>query len=646
MCGIAGLIDRRAEQAPEALADITRAMTDALIHRGPDGGDAWTDAAAGVGLGHRRLAIIDLTPTGAQPMASADGRYVMTYNGEVFNFIELRRELAAAGCRFRGGSDTEVMIEACAAWGVERAVKRFIGMFAFALWDRRERILWLVRDRLGIKPLYYAATDNGVLFGSELKALHAHPGFAPSLNRDALAAYMRHCYVPAPHSIYREVRKLPPGHVARFAPGRPPEIAPFWDMREVAVRGLAAAAKSPLDGQDAVEQLDALLRDSVKRRMIADVPLGAFLSGGIDSSTVVALMQAQSNRPVKTFSIGFREAGYDEATHAKAVARHLGTEHTELYVEPSHALDVVPKLAEWFDEPFADSSQIPTYLVAEMTRRHVTVALSGDGGDENFAGYNRYFWADALHRRLQMVPRPLRQGAASLMRAIPPAAWNGLFCAVPARWRPPQPGDKVHKLAAILSLDGPGALYRRLVSQWEEPDSLVRGGHEPRDILWDDAVAREIPDYTARMQFLDTVTYLPDDILTKVDRATMAVALEGRVPLLDHRVVEFAWRLPTSLKVRDGQGKWALRQVLSRYVPVPLFERPKMGFGVPIDSWLRGPLREWAEALLAPRALEADGLLNAGPVRAAWHEHLSGVRNWQYPLWTVLMFQAWRQRWA
>lgn len=645
MCGIAGLLDRRAETPADALRAEARAMADVLAHRGPDAGEVWIDAPGGLAFGHRRLAIIDLSPGGAQPMVSACGRYAICYNGEVFNFLELRAELESEGCRFRSASDTEVILEGFARWGIAATTRRLIGMFAIALWDRRARTLTLIRDRLGIKPLYYGDFPHRFIFGSELKALRVAHGWTPTLDRDALAGYFRHNYIAAPRTIYREIRKVPPGHILTLAPGRSATIEPYWDMRQVAEDGLSAASRTPPSEDEAVEALDQLLRDAVRRRMIADVPLGAFLSGGIDSSTVVALMQAVSNQPVRTFSIGFHEFGYDEAAHAAGVARHLGTDHTELYIDPAHALEVIPRLPEWYDEPFADPSQIPTFLVAEMTRRHVTVALSGDGGDEVFAGYNRYFWADLVARRVAHLPRPLRSAAIAAAHALPPAAWDRAFGVVPARWRPAQAGDKVHKLASLLESSEPDAIYRRLVSQWPEPGRVVRGAVEPKGVLWDESLAAAIPGFIPRMQYLDTVTYLPDDILTKVDRATMAVSLEGRVPLLDHRVVEFAWRLPLSFKVRDGRGKWILRRVLSRYVPERLVERPKMGFGVPIDAWLRGPLREWAEDLLSPKALAADDILDPGPIVALWREHLSGARNWQYPLWVVLMFQAWRQRW-
>jgi asparagine synthase (glutamine-hydrolysing) len=578
-------------------------------------------------------------------MHSADGRYVITFNGEIYNYRDIRRELEAAGRSLRSDSDTEVLLEACALWGVEVAIERAIGMFAFALWDRTTRTLVLARDRLGIKPLYYAATEDRLLFASQLKAFRADPGWRPSVDQDAVVGYLRHAYIAQPSTIYREARKLPPGHILTVRQGVAATPKCFWDLRGIAVAGQRRNDPEP-DEDEAVERLDALLRSSVKLRMIADVPLGAFLSGGIDSSTVVALMQAQSTRPVKTFSIGFHESGYDEAACAKKVAAHLGTDHTEFYVEPRHALEVIPQLAEWFDEPFADSSQIPTYLVSELTRKHVTVALSGDGGDELFAGYNRYFWAERVARAAGVVPRPLRGASAAALRALAPQTWSNLFAFVPATWRPALPGDKLHKIATLLDDPSPDAIYRRLVSQWERPDEVAAAGREPLGPLWDATIARDFPDMIPRMQYLDMVTYLPDDILTKVDRATMAVGLEGRVPLLDHRVVAYAWSLPLRFKLRGGNSKWLLRRVLDRYVPRPLVDRPKMGFGVPIDAWLRGPLREWAETLLSPARLAADGFVRAEPVRRAWREHLEGTRNWQYPLWTVLMLQAWRDRWA
>ncbi len=450
---------------------------------------------------------------------------------------------------------------------------------------------------------------------------------------------MRHNCVPAPHSIYRNVYKLCPGQILTLRESGPERLETYWDLQAIAGEGLRRPYKR--GHREAADELEALLRDAVARRMVADVPLGAFLSGGIDSSTVVALMQAQSDRPVKTFSIGFNEADYNEAHHAKKVAAHLRTDHTELYVEPKHALAVIPRLSEWYDEPFADASQVPTYLVSELTRRHVTVALSGDGGDESFAGYERYFWTDAVWRRLGWIRPGPRRGMAALLRVASPRRWNQVFQAVPSRWRPRHPGEKVHKLAEILALADADALYRSLVSQWEQPESLVFGAVEPKGVLWDGTVAERIPAFLERMQFMDMATYLPDDILTKVDRASMAVSLEVRVPLLDHRVVEFAWRLPRSMKIRDGQSKWLLRQVLYKYVPRNLIERPKMGFSVPIDRWLRCELRDWAEDLLDADRLAQEGFLDPTLIRRTWSEHLSGRRNRQYQIWAVLMFQSW-----
>jgi asparagine synthase (glutamine-hydrolysing) len=645
MCGIAGMIDWRAATSADALRAAGEAMNETLRHRGPDGGGVWTDAAGGAMLAQRRLAIIDLSPGGAQPMQSADRRYVITFNGEIYNYRDIRAELAAAGRAVRSDSDTEVLLEACALWGVRAAVERTIGMFAFALWDRTARTLWLARDRLGIKPMYYAAQGDRLLFASQLKAFRGAPGWRPTIDDDAVAGYLRHSYIAQPHTIYREAAKLPPGHILTVRAGAKPELTCFWDARQVAIAGLSRNDPAP-DEAEAVEWLDQLLRDSVRLRMIADVPLGAFLSGGIDSSTVVALMQAQSTRPVKTFSIGFHASGYDEAAYARDVAAHLRTDHTEFYVEPQHALDLIPQLTEWYDEPFADPSQLPTYIVSELTRRHVTVALSGDGGDELFAGYNRYVWAGRLVRAGGAMPRSLHRPLAAAMRALSPEAWNRLFGFVPFLPHAALAGDKLHKLAPLIEDPAPDAIYRRLVSQWDKPDEVAARGREPHGMLWDASVARDFPDFVARMQFLDLVTYLPDDILTKVDRATMAVGLEGRVPLIDHRVVAYAWSLPQRFKLRGGQGKWLLRQVLDRYVPRHLIDRPKMGFGVPLDSWLRGPLRDWAETLLSPKTLAAHGLVRAEPVRRAWQEHLSGARNWQYPLWTVLMLQSWRERWG
>jgi asparagine synthase (glutamine-hydrolysing) len=640
MCGIAGFIGAA---SGSDIGTTAEAMAKSIAYRGPDDQGIWTDGECETALVHRRLSIIDLSAAGHQPMLSADGRYVISYNGEVYSFQPIAAELAARGHKFRGHSDTEVILESFAVNGIEATLKRMIGMFAIALWDRRDRTLTLMRDRLGIKPLYWAKFGNTFLFGSELKALRAHPGWTPRIDQSAVAAFMRHNYIPAPRTVYESVHKLEPGTVLTLPWRGEPNISRFWDARSVARDG----SHNPVEGSDAelTEQLESLLKDAVGRRMIADVPLGAFLSGGVDSSTVVALMQAAKSGTVKSFSIGFDIEGYNEAPHAAAVARHLQTDHTELTVTSKEALDVIPRLADFYDEPFADSSQIPTYLVSAMTRKHVTVALSGDGGDELFAGYNRYQLTQRFWRSLSLMPRAVRKGAAAALTAVRPDRWTQLLSALPPRLRPPQAGDKVHKAAAVLRLDSADAVYRRLVSHWE-PSEIMPQAAEPRSILDDATVAKDFPDLLERMQFLDLVTYLPDDILTKVDRASMAVALEARVPLIDHRVVEFAWRLPENVKVRNGTSKWLLRQVLYRHVPPELIERPKMGFGIPLGEWLRGPLREWAETLLNEQRLRQAGLLDADMVRRYWADHLDGRRNWQYLLWDVLMLEAWRERWA
>lgn len=625
------------------LSDVSLAMNTCLAHRGPDDHGIWIDREAGIALVHRRLSIVDLSGAGHQPMISANGRYVIIYNGEVYSHQPIREELERKGYKFRGHSDTEVILESIVESGLEATVSRLIGMFAIALWDRRDRTLTLIRDRLGIKPLYWAKIGGLFLFGSELKALRAHPRFDARIDQSAVASYMRHNYIPAPRTIYQNAAKLEPGRILTLPWNGEPQINKFWDAREIARAGMA----NPVRGDDhaVIAELGTLLQDAVGRRMIADVPLGAFLSGGIDSSVVVALMQSANAGKVRTFTIGFAEAGYGEAPHAAAVAKHLGTEHTELTVTAQQALDVIPRLPEWFDEPFADSSQIPTYLVSAMTRKHVTVALSGDGGDELFAGYTRYQLATRFWRKLMLLPRPLRRAAAHALTALSPDRWTRALSIIPGQMMPGQIGDKIHKAASLLGLNDPGALYLSLVSHWD-PGIAAPAAGEAKGVLWDDRIAAEFPDLLSRMQFLDLVTYLPDDILTKVDRASMAVALEARVPLIDHRVVEYAWRLPKAMKIRNGVSKWALRQVLYRHVPAPIMERPKMGFGVPLGEWLRGPLRGWAEDLLAEGRLREGGLVDAAVVRRYWQEHCSGNRNWQYLIWDVLMLEAWRRRWA
>lgn len=643
MCGFTGYLacsNLVYESSPESML---RRMASAIVHRGPDSDGYWTDPAAGIGLAHRRLAIVDLSPAGAQPMASDSGRYVIAFNGEIYNHQRLRQMIESerrVGVAWRGHSDTETLLAGFDAWGIEGTLQRAIGMFAIALWDRETRVLTLARDRLGEKPLYHGWQGQGssatFLFGSELSALRRHPAFAAEVDRDALALYMRHNCIGGTHSIYSGIHKLPPGHLLTVSAAAPvPVLRQWWSGAAVAEQGLAHTFKGT--PEYAVDALEALLRDAVAHQMMADVPLGAFLSGGIDSSTVVALMQAQSSRPVRTFSIGFHEAGYNEAEHAKAVARHLGTDHTELYVTPEQALAVIPKLPTLYSEPFADSSQIPTYLVSQLARQHVTVSLSGDAGDELFCGYNRYQMTASLWGKISRLPRSMRAMAAGLITSVPPIAWDKLGGVLSMS----RVGDKLHKGAGLLESASVADLYRGMVSHWADPANVVLGAAEPASVLSGLAPALHGLNDVERMMALDMLSYLPDDILAKVDRAAMGVSLETRVPFLDHRVVEFAWSLPLAYKLRGGVTKWPLRQVLYRHVPRELIERPKMGFGVPIDHWLRGPLRDWAETLLSETRLRNEGFFKPEPIRRKWAEHLSGQRNWQYHLWDVLMFQAW-----
>jgi len=645
MCGFSGYLTA-------SLLDVGRGrqvlgqMCNAILNRGPDAEGYWVNSKDGIGLGHRRLSILDLSSAGHQPMVCHTGRYVIAFNGEIYNHLELRSELenlnagSLALGGWRGHSDTETLLAGIVSWGIKQTVGRCIGMFAFAVWDNKERVLTLGRDRLGEKPIYYGWQGVGesatFLFGSELKALKAHPAFSAEINRDALCLLMRFNYIPSPHSIFRGIHKLQPGCLLTISlDRREPLIDAYWSNTEVAFACRLAPFMGTAD--EMVDEFELLLKSAVRQQMMADVPLGAFLSGGIDSSTVVALMQAQSSRPVRTFSIGFHEEGYNEAEHAKAVAKHLGTEHTEMYVTPEQALAVIPKLPALYSEPFADSSQIPTFLVSQLARQHVTVSLSGDAGDELFCGYRRYQMTAALWGKISRIPRPLRQLAGRLVTSIPPRIWDrgGIFFPVS------RVGDKLHKGAVLLGSRTVAELYRGMVSHWDDPASLVLGATEPATVLSSSATELEGLNDVERMMVLDMLSYLPDDILVKVDRAAMGVSLETRVPFLDHRVVEFAWSLPLDYKLRDGVTKWPLRQVLYRHVPRELIERPKMGFGVPIDHWLRGPLRDWAESLLSESRLRAEGFFKPGPIRQKWAEHLSGRRNWQHHLWGVLMFQAW-----
>ncbi len=622
MCGVAGFIELKGETADPGI--VAARMANSLAHRGPDDAGIWF--RDGVALAHRRLAVRDLSPTGAQPMATPNGRFHLVYNGELYDIEPMRAELEAKDVAFRGTSDTEVLLHACAQWGVEETVTRANGMFAFALWDRAERILTLARDRMGIKPLYWARTDGLFLFASELKAIAAHPGWRGDIDRDALAAYARRSCVPAPMCIWKGAAKLEPGTILTYRPGEEPKITRYWDMS-------AVASQTPLDisATDATDELERLLGQAVERRLVSDVPLGVFLSGGVDSSTVASLMSGD----VQTFAIGFDEAEYDESKQAEAVARHLGATHHALTVTSQDALDLVPAIPEFYDEPFADSSQIPTMLVSRFARERVTVVLSGDGGDELFGGYNRHLWAERHWPRQRRLPQPLRALAAGAIRAAPDAMWDGLGPALGLR----QGAEKMGKLASVLGCNDISEAHRVLSCHGVETRGLVLGGEEPP------ATAPITRGALGHMQFLDTIGYLPDDILTKVDRASMAVGLEARVPLLDPDVVSFAWRLPTDLKIRGGRTKSVLRDVLHRRVPERLFANaPKSGFAVPLDRWLKGPLRDWAGRLLDPARLRMEGYFDADMVGRWWADHISGRRPRPHALWNVLMFQAWLER--
>lgn len=644
MCGIVGIF--RASYRSEQWELALQAMTSCLAHRGPDAEGIWYDPNMGIGMGHRRLSIVDLSSLGHQPMSSISGRFTMVYNGEIYNYAEMMSELRNYGYCFRGHSDTEVLLAAFEEWGLEATLKRAIGMFAIALWDANTQQLHLVRDRLGEKPLYYGWLEDSFVFSSELKALRRHPQFKCEVDRDALALMMRHNYIPAPYTIYKGICKLQPGmiltiqHIDTDVVSKPVH---YWCAKEASEQG----TRQPFTGSanEAIEQLDTLLRNAVQRQMVADVPLGAFLSGGIDSSIVVALMQAQSNRPVKTFSIGFTEKAYNEADRAMAVANHLGTEHTELYISPAEAMAVIPQLPQMFDEPFADSSQIPTFLVSKLARQNVTISLSGDGGDELFGGYNQYAFGQDLWAKVGKIPRSGRRFIGTALKFFPSSILDISFA-----WLAPvfthygrngTAGDKLYKLGEILDVPNAEALYLRSISHWKNPTEIVINSKELPTALTDNTYWAALPDFYHRMMYLDTITYLPDDILVKVDRASMAVSLETRVPMLDHRIVEFAWSLPLDLKVRNGKNKWILRQVLDHYVPQSLTERPKMGFGVPIGEWLKCDLRDWAESLLNEHKLQQEGYFNPIPIQQKWHEHINSKHNWAAHLWNVLMFQAW-----
>jgi asparagine synthase (glutamine-hydrolysing) len=664
MCGITGVLG---DTNGQPIKEVVDTMAATLTHRGPDDDGVWIDDNVNLGLGHRRLAILDLSKEGHQPMLSGGGRYALAFNGEIYNHLELRSDLEKASRnealpQWRSHSDTETLLACFSNWGIEKTLEKTVGMFAIALWDRIERQLYLARDRFGEKPLYYGWVNGAFVFGSELKAIQRFPGFANPIDRDVLALYMRFNYVPAPHSIFQNIFKLEPGclltvgtnvtrHSLASTPSAPMSdkgftLSRWWSLESIVAGG---AQNQIYDEFEAIEMLESALKESIRLQSIADVPLGAFLSGGVDSSCIAALMQAHSDSPVKTFTIGFEEDGFNEAVYAKAVAKHIGTEHVELYMSSSDALSIIPDLPQLYDEPFADSSQIPTHLVCRQARSEMKVALSGDAGDELFGGYNRYFWAQRIWSKVSWLPQPIRSGIARAISLIPPGSWdilaNPVNACLPTHRRFSLLGDKAHKLASRLQyvrdLDD---LYLSLVSEWQDPADVVIGAREPGTFLDDRTSKPGRAEHEHRMMYWDSMTYLPDDILCKVDRAAMGVGLETRVPFLDHRIAELAWRMPLNMKIRDGKGKWVLRQVLYKYVPKKLIDRPKAGFGVPIGEWLRGPLYEWANALLDERRLNQEGYFNAAPIRKKLAEHKSGARNWTQSLWVILMFQTWLEK--
>jgi asparagine synthase (glutamine-hydrolysing) len=697
MCGFSGFITSDCRILTEAEATVN-GMAKALKHRGPDDAGAWFDVTSGIALGFRRLSILDLSSAGYQPMISASGRFVMTFNGEIYNHKELRNLLNISQSNkfnhtWNGHSDSETLLACFEKWGLEKTLQKTVGMFAIALWDTQACTLHLARDRFGEKPLYYgwtisegANTSTAFVFGSELKALRAYPGFDNQISREALSLYMRFTYVPAPYSIYQNIFKLEPGCLlsinsklsttfnvasteSAYRPGsiqvpivpkinlRPPyardglSMQRWWSLASVVEDGLKCQISNEEDAIDALEQR---IKEAVRSQSLADVPLGAFLSGGVDSSCIVATMQTQTSNPIKTFTVGFEEAGFDESPYARSVAKHLGTDHNEIFVSAKQAQQVIVELPNMYDEPFADSSQIPTNLVCKAARLQVKVALSGDAGDELFGGYNRYFWGPRIWSKLAWLPYPARLALGAAIRAIPPSNWDALIqpfnALVPESRKFSSAGDRVHKLAArLVTVRNLDELYKSLVSEWQDPARVVKGSVcvlgaqllEPESKLSDPLPSFGVEHPQLRMMYRDCISYLPDDILCKVDRAAMSVSLETRMPFLDHRVVELAWQLPMNMKIRDGQGKWALRQVLYKYVPKELIDRPKAGFAIPIGQWLRGPLREWAEELINEKRLEVEGYFYSKPIREKWTQHLSGRYDHTPSLWTVLMFQSW-----
>jgi len=646
MCGICGFYSKSSFKSDE----IIKKMNLSIHHRGPDDSGIWQDGNAGIVFGHQRLSIIDPTPAGKQPMHSSSGRLILTYNGEIYNHLEIRSELQEikSNIKWYSNTDTETLVEALDFWGIEVTLKKLVGMFAFAVWDRKLRSLTLVRDRMGEKPIYFGWQGIGdktvFLFGSELKALKVHPEFRGNINNDAIVLQLRHNCIPAPYSIYKDIFKLLPGHYLQLKENDLvkkllPNSKPYWSLVEVATQGVNKLKS--LSANDIEKELEQLLKISIKQQMMSDVPLGVFLSGGVDSSTVVALMQAQSNQPIKTFTIGFNEQEYNEAKYAKEVARYLGTEHTELYVSAEQAMAVIPKLAYIYDEPFSDSSQIPTFLISQLAKKKVTVALTGDGGDEVFCGYNRYILSKNLWNKLTLIPLPLRKILASGIKSINSQSWNKFLKILPSLNQYTNLADKVYKVTSALESKTLFDLYYKLISNWQNPNEILLNGKEPRTFLTNYESELTKLDGQQQMMLLDSMTYLPDDILVKTDRAAMATSLETRAPFLNHKLLEYAWQIPQPLKLKKTQSKWILRQILYKYIPKKLVERPKVGFGVPIDSWLRGPLKDWAQALLDKTKLRNQGFFNPDSINIKWTEHLSGKKNWQYEIWSILMFQEW-----
>lgn len=649
MCGINGFFNAKSLSLNSPAISL---MNKALTHRGPDAEGSWQDDSANLVIGHRRLAIQDLSPQGAQPMHSVSSRFVIAFNGEIYNHLILREELSNQGLNpnWRGHSDTETLLACFSAWGVSNTLKKLVGMFAIALWDREKRLLTLARDRLGEKPLYWGWQGESLYFSSELKALKANPFFKTEIDRNSITLLLRHNCIPAPYSIYKGINKLKSGHyvqipLSNLEHAQKAKPISYWSFNHIVETGLNDLfTGSP---QQATDTLEEALLKSINDQMLSDAPLGAFLSGGIDSSTIVALMQAQSSSPIKTFTIGFDDEGYNEAKHAKTIAKHLGTNHTELYIQASDALNVIPKLPGIYSEPFSDSSQIPTFLVSELASQHVKVALSGDGGDELFGGYNRYLMAQNIWKKSRKVPKPARELISNLLLAVPPTKWDDIFNHIspvlPKPLRIRTAGDKVHKLASVLGLDNNYEYYRALTSHWQQPERLVIGSYEPTTLASSYDAWPKTDSFEHTMMAIDAQTYMSDDILVKVDRAAMANSLETRVPFLDHRIVELAWKMPLEYKIRSGEGKWLLKQVLFRYIPKELIERPKMGFAIPLHDWLRTSLKDWAEALLDENLLRQQGFFHTEPIRKMWLEHLSGKYNHQDHLWSILMFQLWLQ---